>query len=55
MTTVDDHTSVEKWSASASRAWLRCRRATAASARERDRSTPMEMAITTKAQTVAST
>ena len=54
-TTADDQTSVEKCSASASRAWLRCRRATAASARERERSIPMEMAITRNDHTVAST
>ena len=52
---VDDQTSVEKWSASASRAWLRCLRATEARARDRERSTTMEMPITTKDQTVAST
>src|SRR5262249_1533220 len=54
-TTVDDQTSVEKWSASASSAWLRCARATRARARERERSTTMEISITPNAQGVAST
>ena len=55
MTTDDDQTSVEKCRASASSAWLRYFLAARSRARERERSTAMETAITAKAQALHET
>ena len=55
MTTPELQTSVEKWSASASSAWLECRRATLDSILDRLTSTPTETAITANAQRLGST
>ena len=55
MTTMPlDQMSVEKWSASASSAWLSYLAAILPNARERQKSTAMEMNMTTKAAMLGS-